>query len=160
MTPKKQTCVVRIKTATAIWSSASRNGVKYFTGATDTLTAPLPFGIDLSPEIARNAAPNFCLKNRPKRKGPSSLVIPRSATLKRKHPKNSKPSRHDFSVQIFIKYLRTTCFLDRGEIRAPDSGQTGKPLSKSNSLVMGDQTQIHQPFMNLCTNAAQAMEDL
>ena len=30
---------------------------------------------------------------------------------------------------------------------------------KSNSLIMGNSTQIHQLFMNLCTNAVQAMED-
>jgi PAS domain S-box-containing protein len=30
---------------------------------------------------------------------------------------------------------------------------------KSNSLVIGDSTQIHQILMNLCTNAAHAMED-
>ncbi len=30
---------------------------------------------------------------------------------------------------------------------------------ESNSLLMGDPTQVHQIIMNLCTNAAQAMED-
>ena len=30
---------------------------------------------------------------------------------------------------------------------------------ESNSLIMGNPTQIHQLFMNLCTNAAQAMEN-
>jgi PAS domain S-box-containing protein len=30
---------------------------------------------------------------------------------------------------------------------------------ESNSLIMGNATQFHQLFMNLCTNAAQAMED-
>ena len=30
---------------------------------------------------------------------------------------------------------------------------------QSQSLIMGNQSQVHQLFMNLCTNAAQAMED-
>jgi two-component system, cell cycle sensor histidine kinase and response regulator CckA len=34
-----------------------------------------------------------------------------------------------------------------------------KMKGKSNSLVMADPTQIHQVFMNLCTNAAHAMEE-
>jgi len=34
-----------------------------------------------------------------------------------------------------------------------------KPYLESDSLIMGNATQIHQVLMNLCTNAAQAMED-
>jgi len=34
-----------------------------------------------------------------------------------------------------------------------------KSLFKSDSMVIADETQIHQIFMNLCTNAAQAMKE-
>jgi PAS domain S-box-containing protein len=34
-----------------------------------------------------------------------------------------------------------------------------KQNMESNSLIMGNASQVHQLFMNLCTNAAQAMED-
>ena len=60
-----------------------------------------------------------------------------------------KPVKVDTIVKESLKLIRSTI---------PTSIEIKQNI-KSNSLIMGNSTQIHQVLMNLCTNAAQAMED-
>ena len=60
-----------------------------------------------------------------------------------------KPIRVQPIVKEVLKFIRASI---------PTTIQI-KPSIESDSLIMGDATQIHQVLMNLCTNAAFAMED-
>jgi len=60
-----------------------------------------------------------------------------------------KPIQVDTIAQEALKLIRSTI---------PTSIKI-KQTIESNSLIMGNPIQIHQLFMNLCTNAAQAIED-
>lgn len=70
-------------------------------------------------------------------------------TFARKSEVTLKPARLDLIIAEALKFLRATIPVD---IKIKHS-------LKSQSLVLGNATQIHQIIMNLCSNAAQAMED-
>lgn len=59
-----------------------------------------------------------------------------------------KPIRLDKSVREVLKFIRSS---------VPSTIKI-KPDLVNDSVVMGNATQVHQILMNLCTNAAQAME--
>jgi len=60
-----------------------------------------------------------------------------------------KPTRVDNIAEEALKLIRSAI---------PTTIEIRKKI-ESNSLVTGNATQVHQLFMNLCTNAAHAMED-
>ena len=60
-----------------------------------------------------------------------------------------RPIQMDTIAKEALKFIRSTI---------PTSIEIRKKL-ESRSPIMGNPTQVHQLFMNLCTNAAQAMED-
>ncbi len=60
-----------------------------------------------------------------------------------------KPIRVDTISKEVIKLIRSTI---------PTTIKINQEI-KSDSLIMGNPTQVHQVLMNLCTNAAHAMED-
>ena len=60
-----------------------------------------------------------------------------------------KPIRVDTISKEVIQLIRSTI---------PTTIKINQEI-KSDSLIMGNQTQVHQVLMNLCTNAAYAMED-
>ncbi len=67
----------------------------------------------------------------------------------RKSMEEIKPIRVDVIVKEVIQFIRSS-------IPATIDVQS---VIGSNSLIMGNQTQVHQVLMNLCTNASQAMEN-
>lgn len=70
-------------------------------------------------------------------------------TFARQDDERSKPTRISSIVKEATKMLRSAI---------PSTVDIVQDI-QSDSLVMADPTQIHQVFMNLSTNAAQAMED-
>ena len=67
----------------------------------------------------------------------------------RKSDEERKPIRVDTIAKEVLKLIRSTI---------PTTIEIKENI-ESHSLIMGNPTQVHQLFMNLCTNAAQAMED-
>jgi two-component system, cell cycle sensor histidine kinase and response regulator CckA len=67
----------------------------------------------------------------------------------RQSDQEKKPIQLDTIAAEALKLIRST---------SPATIEIKQNIN-SNSLIMGNSTQIHQIFMNLCTNAAQAMED-
>ena len=67
----------------------------------------------------------------------------------RQSDEQRKPIQVNKIAKESLKLIRSTI---------PTSIEINQNL-ESNSLIMGNATQVHQLFMNLCTNAAQAMED-
>ena len=61
-----------------------------------------------------------------------------------------KPIRIDKVAMEALKLIRSTI---------PTTIEIRQKI-ESDSLIMGNPTQVHQIFMNLCTNAAHAMEDI
>lgn len=60
-----------------------------------------------------------------------------------------KPIQVDVIVKEVLQFIRSSI---------PTTIEINKNID-SDSLIMGNQTQVHQIIMNLCTNAAYAMED-
>ena len=67
----------------------------------------------------------------------------------RQSDEEKKPIQVDTIAEEALKLIRST---------TPTSIEIRQTI-ESHSLIMGNPTQLHQIFMNLCTNAAQAMED-
>ena len=67
----------------------------------------------------------------------------------RQSDEERKPIRVDSIAKEALKLIRSTI---------PTSIEINQHI-ESSSLIIGNPTQVHQLFMNLCTNAAQAMED-
>jgi CheY-like chemotaxis protein len=67
----------------------------------------------------------------------------------RQSEEDLKPVQVDLIAKEAMKLLRSSI---------PTSVEIQQHI-KSNALIMGNPTQVHQIFMNLCTNAANAMED-
>jgi len=67
----------------------------------------------------------------------------------RQSDEQRKPIQVDTIAKESLKLIRSTI---------PTSIEIKQNI-ESNSPIMGNATQVHQLFMNLCTNAAQAMED-
>ena len=76
-------------------------------------------------------------------------LVKQILTFARRTESEFKPIQLDAIAKEVLKLLRSSLPATI-EIR---------PAIESNSLIMGDPTQIHQLFMNLCTNAAQTMEE-
>ena len=70
-------------------------------------------------------------------------------TFARQSGEEIKPLQPSLIAEEVIKFLRSTI---------PTTINI-KPVIESESLIMGNPTQVHQLLMNLCTNAAQAMEE-
>jgi len=70
-------------------------------------------------------------------------------TFARQSGEEVKPTRVDTIAKEVLKFIRSSI---------PSTIEIKQSL-ESNSLIMGNATQIHQVMMNLCTNAAHAMED-
>jgi PAS domain S-box-containing protein len=67
----------------------------------------------------------------------------------RQSEKEMKPIRVNSIVKEVLQFIRSSI---------PTDIEIKKTIN-SDSLILGNQTQVHQVMMNLCTNAAQAMED-
>ena len=67
----------------------------------------------------------------------------------RQSDEERKPIKVDTIAKEVMKLIRSTI----------PSTIDIKESIESHSLIMGNPSQVHQLFMNLCTNAAQAMED-
>jgi len=76
-------------------------------------------------------------------------LVKQILTFSRQVDQEKKPVQVKHVVKEALKLLRASI---------PSSVKIEQSVS-SNSLVMGDSTQIHQVLMNLCTNAAYAMKD-
>ena len=67
----------------------------------------------------------------------------------RQSDEERKPIQVDTIAKEVLKLIRSTI---------PTTIEIKENI-ESHSLIMGNPSQVHQIFMNLCTNAAQAMED-
>jgi CheY-like chemotaxis protein/two-component sensor histidine kinase len=67
----------------------------------------------------------------------------------RQSKEDRKPMQVDIIAKEVVKFIRSTI---------PSTIEVRQDI-RSRSLIMGSPTQLHQILMNLCTNAAQAMED-
>ena len=76
-------------------------------------------------------------------------LVKQILTFARQGEKELSPIRVNHIAEEALKLIRSTI---------PTSIQIEQNIA-SESSIMGDPTRIHQIFMNLCTNAAQAMED-
>ena len=76
-------------------------------------------------------------------------LVQQILTFSRKTDQESKPVQVDLIVMEALKLLRASI---------PTTIDIQQRV-ESKSLVMGDPTQIHQVLMNLCTNAAHAMQE-
>jgi PAS domain S-box-containing protein len=76
-------------------------------------------------------------------------IVTQILTFARQSDKDKKPTRVDSIIIEALKLIRPS---------TPTTIEIRKEL-ESSSLVMGNATQIHQIIMNLCANAAQAMQD-
>ncbi len=74
-------------------------------------------------------------------------LVQQILTFARQQDDKLQPIQTDIIVKEALKFLRSTL---------PSDVKIVENI-KSSSLIMGNQTQIHQVVMNLCTNAAQAM---
>lgn len=73
------------------------------------------------------------------------LIFGRPGDMQQRHPVEIGPI-----VMEAVRFLRATL---------PATIQLRQEISEGSAMVMGDPTQIHQVIVNLCTNAAHAMED-
>ena len=76
-------------------------------------------------------------------------LVQQILTFSRQVDQEKKPIQVKFVIKEALKLLRASI---------PSTIEIGRNV-QSNALVMGDSTQIHQIIINLCTNAAHAMED-
>ena len=76
-------------------------------------------------------------------------LVTQILTIARKTDEEIKPIRIDTIAKEVLKFIRSSI---------PVTIDIQRSIT-SNSLIMANATQIHQVIMNLCTNAAQAMED-
>ena len=76
-------------------------------------------------------------------------LVKQILAFSRQADQEQKPFRLKFVVKEALKLLRASM---------PATIEIEQNI-QSNGLVMGDSTQFHQVLMNLCTNAAHAMED-
>lgn len=76
-------------------------------------------------------------------------LVWRILAFARQSEENPKPIQVDTIALEVLKFLRSSI---------PTSIDIEQAIS-SDSLIMGNPTQVHQIIMNLCTNAAHAMED-
>ena len=76
-------------------------------------------------------------------------LVKQILTFSREDEQEQKPFQVKYVVEEVIKFLRASL---------PSTIEIGRNI-QSDSLLMGDSTQIHQVLMNLCTNASHAMEE-
>ena len=76
-------------------------------------------------------------------------LVKQILTIARKTDEEVKPTQIDTIIKEVLKFIRSSI---------PTTIELRQNI-ESDSLIMGNPTQIHQILMNLCTNAAQAMEN-
>ena len=76
-------------------------------------------------------------------------LVKQILTFARQSEEEVKPIQVNIIVKEVLKFIKSSI---------PSTIQINDKVN-SDSIIMGSQTQIHQVLMNLCTNAAQAMED-
>jgi len=76
-------------------------------------------------------------------------LVKQILTFSRENEQEQKPFQVKYVVEEVLKFLRASL---------PSTIEIGRDI-QSDSLLMGDSTQIHQVLMNLCTNASHAMEE-
>jgi len=75
-------------------------------------------------------------------------LVKQILTFARQSDEELKPIRVDIVLKEVVKFLRSS---------TPTTIEIKQNI-KSDSLIMGNATQVHQVLMNLCINASQAME--
>ncbi|THB75532.1 MAG: response regulator [Desulfobacteraceae bacterium] len=81
--------------------------------------------------------------------GRAKSLVRQILTYARQSDEKTTPCRIDYLANEVIKFIRSSI---------PSTIEI-KTSIKSQSLTMGNETQLYQILMNLCTNASQAMED-
>jgi nitrogen-specific signal transduction histidine kinase/ActR/RegA family two-component response regulator len=76
-------------------------------------------------------------------------LVAQILTFARQTEKELLPIQIDIIVKEVLRFIRSSI---------PTTIEVKKDID-SDSLIMGSQTEVHQIIMNLCTNAAHAMED-
>ena len=76
-------------------------------------------------------------------------LVSQILTFARQHDEVTRPMQMSIIIKEALKFLRSTI----------PTSITIEQNIESDSLIMGDPTQVHQIIMNLCTNAAHAMEE-
>lgn len=76
-------------------------------------------------------------------------LVQQILTFARQSEEDFKPIQVDFIIKEVLKFIRSSI---------PTTIEIKQNIA-CNSLIMGNSTQVHQIMMNLCTNAAHAMED-
>ncbi len=77
-------------------------------------------------------------------------LVNRILAFSRQTEHEAKPMRVDLVVKEVLKMLRSSL---------PTSIELGSSIAPDLPATIGDPTQVYQVLMNLCTNAAQAIED-
>ncbi|MBN2108813.1 MAG: PAS domain S-box protein [Deltaproteobacteria bacterium] len=77
-------------------------------------------------------------------------LVKQILTFSRKSPRKASPFRVSSIVKEVIKLLRASL---------PSTIDIRQDISDADAVVRADPTQLHQLIINLCTNAAQAMEE-
>jgi len=77
-------------------------------------------------------------------------LVKQILTFSRKNPQAPSPVRIADSIRETVRLLRASL---------PSTIEISQDLQDPEAVVMADPTQIQQLFLNLCTNAAQAMEE-
>ncbi len=77
-------------------------------------------------------------------------LVKQILTFSRRSPRDTSPVKISSIIKEAVKLLRASL---------PSTIQIQLDIRAADAVVMADSTQLHQLIVNLCTNAAQAMED-
>ena len=77
-------------------------------------------------------------------------LVKQILTFSRKSPREASPFRISSIIKEVIKLLRASL---------PSTIEIRQDIRDADAVVRADPTQLHQLIINLCTNAAQAMEE-
>ena len=100
--------------------------------------------------VARDSEPAKYLNGVLKAADRAKNLVQQILSFSRKSELERKPVQLHHIVKEALKLLRSSI---------PTTIEFSQIITESNDMVIADPTQIHQVIMNLCTNAAQAMQE-